>query len=64
MRVVGGLYQTGDCVVIELAVGQNRCAIWPGEEDETGNERVCEKISCGEHCCEVMPFFVLQLWIN
>lgn len=26
------VYQTGNCVVMDLAVGEDRCAIWPCED--------------------------------
>lgn len=48
-------YQTENCAVMDLAVGEDRCAIWP-YEGETLDESVHEKISCGEHGSEVMLF--------
>lgn len=50
------LYQTEGCaVMMDLTVGEDRCEIWPCE-DETLCERVHEKTSCGELGCEDMSF--------
>lgn len=48
------LYQTEGCaMMMDLAVGEDRCAIWPCE-DETLCESVHGKTSCGELGCEDM----------
>lgn len=43
------------CAVMDLAVGEDRCAIWPCE-DEMLCESVHETTSCGEFGCEDMSF--------
>lgn len=53
-------YQTGDCAVVDLAVGEDRCAIWPCE-DETLCEGVHEKTSCvGSTAVRICRLLVLQ----
>jgi hypothetical protein len=60
-----GVSDRGLRAVMDLAVGEDRCAIWPCEDDKTLSERVREKTSCGEHTTvRLCRFLVLQLWIK
>lgn len=61
--MVGVLYQTENCAVMDLAVGEDRCAIWQCQ-GETLCESVREKSSCGEHGSEDMSFPCAALWIT
>lgn len=59
------LYQTeGYAVMMDLAVGEDRCAIWPCE-DETLCESVCtRRQAVGSSAVRICCFLVLRLWIK
>lgn len=54
------LYQTEVCALMDLAVGEDRCAIWPCEEDETLCESAQEDKLWGSTAVRLCCFLVLQ----